>query len=377
MFTTIITFIIVLSVLVFVHEYGHFWAARRFGAKVKEFGFGFPPRIGGVYKDKDGKWQKIKGAGEPEEGAGTIYSLNWVPIGGFVSIKGEDGGGSDEEDSFAAKRIWQRAVILLAGVTMNVVLAAVLISVGYMIGLPQALDSVGPGAHVTNRRIQITQVLEDSPASRAGIEINDVILSINGREFLSESRLQEFVAGNEGNVLQYRIQRGVDELEFEVAPAMFGEMDNPGIGVGIAETGLVRYTPWRAVVNGVVTTALMTWFIAAAFFDLIAGLVTGQGLSIDLGGPVRIAEITGDAARMGIVYLLNFTALFSINLAILNALPFPALDGGRILFLIIEKIKGSPVRKEVEGMVHYVGFALLMVLVVLVTYKDILRVISN
>jgi len=151
------------------------------------------------------------------------------------------------------------------------------------------------------------------------------------------------------------------------------ETGRGGVGIGIVETGIVRYPWYLAIWEGITATLFLTWAIIVAFYELIKGLIIGQGVSVDIGGPVRIAQITGDAARMGLSYIINFAAFLSINLAIINFLPIPALDGGRVLFLMIEKIKGSPIKRETEATIHNIGFVLLMILIVLVTYKDIAR----
>ena len=373
MFTTIIIFIIVLSILVFVHEMGHFWTARKFGVKAEEFGFGFPPRAFGFYKDKEGKWRKVRGSKEVDDAGDTIYSLNWIPLGGFVKIKGEDGQEKGDPDSFASQKIWKRAIILLAGVTMNIVLAAVLISAGYMIGLPQVLDEIHPSGIVSEGKIQIINIGEGSPAEAAELSIGDTIVSIEGEKFTSGAQLQEFVDQRAGEELAYVIDRGGESLEKKIIPGDIEGVDNKGIGVGIVETGLVRYPVHIAIWEGLKTTAYLTWAILLAFYGLIKGLIIGQGLSADIAGPIGIAALTGQVAKMGFVYILQFTALLSINLAIINALPIPALDGGRLLFLAIEKLKGSPVKKELEASIHYIGFALLMLLVLVVTVKDVSR----
>ncbi|MCX6779256.1 MAG: site-2 protease family protein, partial [Candidatus Magasanikbacteria bacterium] len=163
MILTLITFIAVLAVLVLVHELGHFIAARKNGIKVEEFGFGFPPRIFGVRR-QNSNWQFIWGSKEDEEGGNTIYSLNWIPLGGFVRIKGEDGGHESDPDSFSNKKIWRRFVVLAAGVVMNVILAGVLLGVGYMIGIPQTLDNLGRGAKVNDAKIEIMSVATKAPA---------------------------------------------------------------------------------------------------------------------------------------------------------------------------------------------------------------------
>jgi regulator of sigma E protease len=348
--------------------------ARKFGVKAEEFGLGFPPRAFGVYKNNYGQWKFIRGAKEISDCPGTIYSINWLPLGGFVKIKGENGEGQNEADSFAGKKIWQRAFMLSAGVVMNIVLAAVLISAGFMIGLPQALDGqLSARAHVSDKKIQIVQVMENTPAGLAGLQIGDAILSIDNNNFSNYQELQDYVASNVGNKLIYKIKRGQDITETSIIPALMPEINRGGIGIAITETGIVSYPWYLAIFEGIKTTFILTWAIIVAFYELIKGLIFGQGVTADLSGPVGIATLTGQVARMGLVYLLQFTALLSINLAVINFFPFPALDGGRVLFLIIEKIKRSPVKTEVEGAIHNIGFALLMLLVLIVTFRDIAK----
>ena len=371
MFFTLITFLIVLSILVFVHELGHFLAARYFSVKAEEFGFGFPPRAIGFYKDFNGKWKKVRGNKEVRDAADTIWSLNWIPLGGFVKIKGEDGGNNDP-DSFSTKKAWQRAIILLAGVTMNILLAAVLFSFGFMIGLPQNLDNdFNPRAQITDKQIQVIQVLPNSPAQKAGVQIGDIIKSINNIEFYNFNDLQRYVREHINEELEYKIIRGDKEIQLKIKPQILSETEKGGIGVAIAEVGLVRYPFYIAFWEGIKSAIFLTWAIILAFYELLKNLIMGNGLNAEVAGPVGIAALTGQMARMGISYLIQFTALLSINLAIINAFPFPALDGGRLLFLVVEKIKGSPVKRELENTIHYIGFALLMLLVVVVTFKDV------
>lgn len=372
MFTTIIIFILVLSLLVFVHELGHFWVAKRFGLKPREFGFGMPPRAFGIYKNTEGKWSKVRGNKTPTDAVDTIYSINWLPLGGFVAL-GEDDETTTDPNHFHNKPAWQRSLILMAGVTMNIFLAMALISFGLMIGLPQTIDENDNNAIVSNRQILIAEVMPDSPALAAGLKVNDAILKINGQEFTKTEDLQNFVDSHIGESITYSIKRGQEDMEISLTPELRADTNKGGVGIGIAETGIVKYPFFLAIWNGIKTTLFLTWYILVAFFSLIKGLIFGQGISVELGGPVRIAQITGDAARMGLPYLINFSALLSINLAIINALPFPALDGGRIMFIVIEKILRRPIKKELEGTIHYIGFILLMIMVALVTYKDIAR----
>lgn len=370
---TLIIFLIVLSILVFAHELGHFWTARKFGVKAEEFGFGFPPRAIGVYKNKEGKWKKILGAKDVEDASDTVYSLNWIPLGGFVKIKGEDGEFAEDKDSFGGKKIWQRAIMLSAGVTMNIILAAFLFGLGFMIGMPQVLDDAPASANISDKKIQVVEVISNSPASRAGLEVGDVIESIDATSFSSSADLQKFVDERAGKELDYKIKRGEKEMFLKVVPEKMEKEGRAGIGIGITEMGIVKYSFFSAIWQGIKTTVILTWAIIVAFYEFFKNLILGRGVSGDVAGPVGIAVLTGQVARMGFVYILQFTALLSINLAIINFLPIPALDGGRVLFLIIEKIKGSPVKREVEAMLHRIGFALLMLLILVVTFRDILK----
>lgn len=372
MFLTIITFILVLSLLVFVHEFGHFWVARRFGLKPKEFGFGFPPRVVGYYKDKEGKWKTVKGGKDPEDAADTIYSINWLPLGGFVNLE-EDEDPGDNPNHFSKLPVYQRALILVAGVTMNIILAAFLLSFGFMIGLPQSTSDLGPNAKISNQKVRVVAVLDGSPAESAGLEVGDAIVAIDGETVNSNEQIQAIVRDNVGKSLTYSLKRTGKNIEKQITPVIIKETGEGGVGVSITETGIVRYSFFVAIWQGIKTTGVNTWIIIKAFYDLIVGLITGNGVSSEVGGPILIAKMTGDAIRMGIAYLINFAALLSINLAIINIFPFPALDGGRIIFLIIEKFQGKPVNKKIEAAVHQAGMVLLMLLMVLVVYKDIAR----
>jgi len=384
MLFTIVIFLVVLSVLVFVHELGHFIVARRFGVKAEEFGFGFPPRAWGFYKSVNGQWKQVAGNKAVDDAADTIYSLNWIPLGGFVKIKGElgpsdgsilgePGEATDDQDSFFTKKIWQRILIISAGVLMNVILAAALLAIGFGIGLPQVLtDNMDPSVTITDRKIQVVDVMPGTPAAAAGVQIGDVILSIQGNQFKQYSDLQAYVNGQLGKPLLYKIQRGNVTLDKEVTPKILAETNKAGIGIGVAETGLVSYPWYEAIWQGAKNAVETIGLIIAAFYTLIKSLILHQGVSGNIAGPVGIAVMTGEVARMGFIYLLQFTALLSLNLAVINFLPFPALDGGRALFLVIEAIKGKPVKRELEAVIHNIGFAVLMLLVLFVTFRDVL-----
>ncbi|MFA5413154.1 MAG: RIP metalloprotease RseP [Patescibacteria group bacterium] len=355
MFLTIVVFVLILGLLVFVHELGHFVAARRNGVKVEEFGFGFPPRIFGIKRGD------------------TTYSINWIPLGGFVKIKGEDGENREDEDSFGNKKIWRRAVILAAGVFMNFILAAVLLSVGFMIGLPQVINGENGYARVRDAKVQVVQILEDTPAAAAEILPGDAVLEIDGQKVENVEAMQNYLAGKIDAPVKFLLERDGQKIEKEISPTFLIETGRGGIGVGLLKSGIVSYPWYMALWKGAESTVLFTGEVARAFYELIKNLIVTQKVSVDLSGPVGIAVLTGQVARMGFIYLLQFTALLSINLAVINFLPFPALDGGRILFLLIEKIRRKPVSQKIENLVHNIGFGLLMLLVLLVTYRDVIK----
>lgn len=371
MFLTLIIFAFVLGLLVFVHEFGHFIVARKNGVKAEEFGFGFPPRAIGLVKTDDG-WKAVFRAKPTDKNfKNTIYSLNWIPLGGFVKIKGEMGEDAGDNDSFVRKKIWQRALILFAGVAMNVVAAAIFLAIGFGIGMPQALDDgVSKFARVRDAEIQIINVVDGTPAEKSGIEPGDIMVSIDGREFEKMSALGEYVGGKENIATKVIIKRGEEILEKTVIPQKIEEYKVIGYGIGMVKVGVVSYPWYIAPWEGTKETFFYIKEILRAFGLLMKDLVMGDKISVDLSGPVGIAVLTGKVARLGVIYLLQFVALLSVNLAIINFLPFPALDGGRLLFLFIEWLRGKPVNQRVENLIHNTGFTLLLILIVLITYRD-------
>lgn len=371
---TVLIFIAVLAILVFVHELGHFLVARKNGVKAEEFGLGFPPRAIGLYKSNDGKWKKVKGGKEVKDAKSTIYSLNYIPLGGFVKIKGENGDDVADKDSFSSKPAWRRALILSAGVLMNIVLAAILIAVGYMIGFPSGTDNLPKGAQVSQSQVQVLEVLPNSAAKAGGLEMGDIVSAISGENIDSQEELQSIVSQNPNQELEFVIVRENENIIMSLTP---NDKDGKGyLGIAMAETGMVKLPFFTAIWEGIKGAIFYLWAIILGFFGLIKSLFISEPITAQLAGPIGIADLTGRFARMGFTYLLQFAALLSLNLAVINILPFPALDGGRLLFLLIEKIKGSPVKREVENAIHNFGFMLLMLLVLFVTFKDIARFFS-
>lgn len=353
MLLTIVIFILILGLLIFVHEFGHFIIAKRQGLKVEEFGFGFPPRLFGIKRGE------------------TTYSVNLIPIGGFVKILGEQGEEPENPRSFSAKSPGVRARIVGMGVIMNFLLAAFLLTIGFKVGLPTAVSDEEEG--LRNVKIQIMAVSKDSPAEKADIRIWDEILTLDRKEFRKVEEVQEYIKEKAGEEIVLSIKRGKDILEKKAIPREHPSEEEGALGVGLIKTGIISYPTWKAMWMGCKTTLTLIVVIIVALFNIIRELIVTGTTTAEVAGPVGIAVMTGQVARMGWIYILNFTAILSINLGIINVLPFPALDGGRLLFLAIEKIRGRKVSPKVENIAHTIGFVLLMLLVVLVTFRDIAK----
>jgi regulator of sigma E protease len=373
---TVLIFILILGLLVFVHELGHFVVARRNGVRAEEFGFGFPPRIFGVYKNEQGKWKIVWGSKEIKS-SDTIYSANWIPLGGFVKIIGEDGEEKNNPNSFAAKGAFARVRILAAGVLMNLFLAMAIFSLSFYLGVPQLAEEVEDG-NVTNEKIQIVEVGKNTPAEEMDLRMGDEILGVvdsEGRlaKFSSVEDVQKYIGENKGKELDLSIKRGEEELKITGVPRAESPEGEGPLGIGLAKTVEVRYPWYQAIAKGVEYTFSLVLTFITFLVGLIWRLIAGQPAGLDVSGPVGIAVLTGQVAQLGFGYLLRFTAMLSVNLAIINALPIPALDGGRILFILIEKIKGSPLSQKFEQRAHNIGFALLISLMVFVTFRDVMK----
>ncbi len=353
MFSTLLIFLVILTVLVFVHELGHFLAAKRSGAKVLEFGFGFPPRLFGIKRGD------------------TVYSINWIPLGGFVRIKGESGESSDQ-DSFSAQPAWKRFCILMSGVGMNMLLAIFLFAILFSMGAPTSLDQQLPkGARVQERKIQVLRVLPDSSAEQAGLRFGDIIVSIDGQSIESVKQVQDYNASHANQRETVVVKRGNEQRTVSLTPTA-SETGKPAVwGIGLTEIGLVKFPWYQAIFYSFRSTFILAWQIIASLITLFVDLIAHQKVAAEISGPVGIAAMTGQVAQLGFLYLVQFAALLSINLAVINILPFPSLDGGRILFLLVEKLRRRPTPARIEALVHTIGFATLLGLIALVTVRDI------
>ena len=345
-------FIAVIGVLVLVHEYGHFIVAKKAGMKVEEFGFGFPPRLWGVKKGE------------------TTYSINWIPFGGFVKIYGEDGEDRNAPRSFSSKPIGTRLKVIVAGVVMNFLLAAFLLMLGNYIGIRVGIgdETDAISASARDKKVQILRVVENSPAQEAGLNIFDEIVG-----FETAQEVRDYIAANAGKEVQLTIRR---DSQTEVKEISIPERDEGEglLGIVPARTGLLSYPWYESLWRGLEDAVFLTGQTAIGYYDLFKTLLLKGQLLADVSGPIGIANVTGQAAAVGFRFLLQFVALISVNLAVLNIIPFPALDGGRALMLIVEKFKGSPVNQKVEAAINSIGFALLILLMIYATVKDITRI---
>jgi regulator of sigma E protease len=345
---TIIAFVIVLSILVLVHELGHFTVAKLTGIRVEEFGIGYPPRLLTVAKRGD-----------------TEYTINAIPFGGFVRMLGEED--PSHPESFAAKSKLTRASALLAGPFMNVVLAFLLfIGVG-LIGFDMPTGAVA-----------IIGVAPGSPAAEADLQEGDTILSIDGLTVRNTYELSRYTRERLDEEVTLSIKRGESTMSIslmprEEPPANEGPMGVMIQTVDIVGTDKLRYSLWEAIPMA----TRMIGDIVFAIFSGVAGMIQGV-IAPDLRGPVGIAAVTGEVAKSGLVALMQFTAFFSIQLAIFNLIPFPALDGGRLAFIALEALRGGKrVAPEREGLIHLVGLIILIGLLLVVSYQDVVRLLSG
>jgi regulator of sigma E protease len=344
-----------LSILILSHEAGHFLCAKLFGLKVDEFGIGFPPRI----------WAKKKGD--------TEYSVNWLPFGGFVRISGERGEFAMVEDNFIdekekseggrspivdrsrlffAQPAWKKSIIVLAGIMVNFILGWLLVSSVLMVGTPKALVITGTEA--------------GSPAAAAQIMSGDVI-----KNFTDSQSFINDIDAHRGQPMQIALLRNGKEIDVTVTPRVnIGPNEGP-IGVSLSEGGTAREPFFRALWDGLQTSFILAGMIFQTLWQLIKNLFVHASLLTGVVGPVGIFGIAEESGKIGTIYLVQLLGIISLNLAVVNLIPFPALDGGRFLMVIIEKIKGSAMSEKVESWINGLGFAFLLLLMVLLTIRDV------
>jgi regulator of sigma E protease len=340
----ILILIIGISVLILIHEFGHFLSARRMGLWVEEFGIGFPPRL---FARKIGE---------------TLWSINALPFGGFVRIHGEkpeleaeSGKTVDPRRSFANLSVGKRALIISAGVIMNFFLGWLLVSAVYAIGVPQ--------------KVVIQSVGADTPAAIAGFTSGDILLDFNVVDVFTE-----YVQSSKGKEIHIAIERNGEMLTLTATPRVEVPEGEGPLGVSLTEFGQKKLPLVQSLIEGLKTSAQILLAIIVSLSTLIVGLFTEGAVMENFVGPVGIFQIANESARFGLVNLLQLIGLISLNLVVLNVLPIPALDGGRLFFLLIEKIKGSPIAVRREATANAIGFVLLLLLMVFITIRDVVRI---
>lgn len=361
---TVPIFLILLSILVLVHELGHFISARIFGIKAEEFGIGLPPLAKKLFH-----WR------------GTKFTLNWLPLGGFVRLRGEEleikmlKKIAEKKGYFWAQKCWKRGVVLSAGVAMNMILAVILFSVTY----------AATGIPVETDRVIIQGIESESPAEKADLKAGDQITAVTaGGQTASVGDTDKFIEiinQNLNREIIIRVAREGRALEIDVVPRSKEETPEGqgALGVVVSNLDLVHYPWWKmpflSAWFGLKEAVLWGIDIFAGLINMLSNLIVLGRVPQDLSGPVGIASVTGKIASQGIIPLLQFTGILSVNLAIINIMPIPALDGGRLLFLIIEKLRGRPVNPKKEYWANLMGYALLIGLIILITIRDIYRLL--
>jgi regulator of sigma E protease len=371
--TTVIIFLIVLAVLIFVHELGHFLFARWCGIRVDAFKIGFGPKIFAWRpKTKEGK------RGETE------YGLNLIPFGGYVKIFGETPDaesyiGVDRERSLVHKSKWQQILVLFGGVLFNFLFAVILYIGLFSHGVTATTDGFTKySQYFNNPRVMITDVLKGSPAEKAGFKTGDVILAIStSTNPVTIDNVQKEIESSYGNQINIIVDRAGANQNILVTPEKGVVSNHYAVGIAMNDVADMKLPFYLAVYEG-------GHYAIQTLRDTVVGLGTfvgqifeGKANFSEVTGPVGIAGIVGQAADLGMTYLLMITALISINLAVINLIPFPALDGGRILFVAIEAIIRRRIPASFANWTNLIGFALLMILMVIITYKDIIRLVAQ
>lgn len=377
MVITVLIFIVTLLILVVIHELGHFLVAKKSDIKVLEFGFGIPPRAWG------------KKIGE------TLVSINWLPFGGFVRLLGEDEVDKetlDNKRSFAAKPVGIRIAVVIAGVIMNLLLAWVLFYIvlgakGFKVEYPLLSDHQFIGVNQTNESsILIQQVQENTPASGAGLKAGDKIISFNGQTFDKVEDFSSKIKESAGQEAKLVVETSEGQItEISITPRKDPPPGEGAIGVALGQIMIAKLnyeTPAQKILAGPIHSVNLVAYSGEIIGKLVGQSVEKKDLapvSQTVSGPVGITSVVNfilTENRNPLIPYLDFVAVLSLNLAVMNVLPFPALDGGRLLFLLIEAITRKKVKPEIEKMAHSIGFAILITLIIFVTFSDVKKIIG-
>lgn len=364
---SILLFIVILLALILVHELGHFAVAKLFGIRVDEFGVGFPPKLWGIRRGE------------------TDYTVNALPFGGFVRIYGEDlseasDPGAERSRSMAHKPRYVQVLVLAAGVAMNVIAAWLILTLGYVAGLPAVVSDYGLG-EVENAHVTVLGVAPGSPAEVAGVIAGERITHIQaaGGAYLESDALADdvrhFIAQHGSEDLTLALARGENKREVTVHPVEGIVEGKAALGVMLEDVGTRRLPFHLALIEGAVLTGKLTRDTAIGLAGFLKGVVTGHADFSSVAGPVGIVGVVGQASEFGFVSVLMLAAIISINLAIINLIPFPALDGGRIAMVAVEALLRRPLPAAAFIWLNGIGFALLILLMVAVTFSDIVKLL--
>ncbi len=345
----ILIVVLIFSLLVFVHEFGHFIAAKRNGILVEEFGFGIPPKLIGIKVNE------------------TIYSINLLPIGGFVKLYGEEGVRKDasaekKKRSFAFKKPWQKALVVFGGVIGNFILGWVLISFLFTRGVPTP----------TNKVI-VEKVIANSPAAQAGIKDKDIITKLNNQSIKSTNNFINLTKKFSGQPITLELLRNNKTLTVTITPRAHPPQGQGPLGVIITSFIDKKYSWYQAPIFGLSEAVKITSMIISELFKTIYQFITFQKPTVEVTGPIGIAKYTTQAIKFGESAVLELIALLSLNLAVINILPFPALDGGRLIFVLYEAITKKRANERLENTLNLIGLFILITLALLISVNDIMK----
>ncbi|MBI3954747.1 site-2 protease family protein [Candidatus Collierbacteria bacterium] len=355
-----VAFLLILSVLVLVHEWGHYITAKMFGVRVDEFGIGLPPRAKKLFVRK-----------------GTLFSLNWLPLGGFVKLHGETYDesveGIEDRNAFWSKSLIQRLVILISGVVMNFVFGVAVFAIVYsFLGIPTQTD-----------KVKITDVEAGAPADQIGLKKDDLVKQFKVEDQVTDitsvEQLVRLINENKGREVELQVEDEQGTRKISAVPRVDPPAGEGALGIALSHIEMKKYPAWQMPFRGMVVgmKEATAWGkeILNGLYRMVSGLWQGRGVPEDVAGPVGIYQVSAQVFRFGLLPLLQFMGILSINLAILNILPIPALDGGRVAFLGIEALVGRKLKNRIEGITHTVGMIILLSLMILITIRDVARLL--
>jgi regulator of sigma E protease len=345
---TAVVFVFILGLLIFVHEFGHFLAAKRIGIRVEEFGFGYPPRI----------WGKRHGE--------TLYSINAIPFGGFVKLTGVDEVESSDPRSFASKTSFERCLVLISSILANFFLAVLIFSAIFTVGIP------------TPVRVAIEEVVSGSPAESAGLKKGDIVLALNEEKIEDGLTFVALTKEHLGEEIVLTVLRGEEKFKLKAVPRKEYPSNQGPFGVVIrTHFEKISYPIWQAPFVGILEALKLTWLMLQGLSAMVFNLIFKGIVPKDIAGPVGIAQLTGETVRLGVLPVFQLIGLLSLNLALVNLFPLPALDGGRLLFICLEAVTGRRPRAKIQKWVNAAGFAFLVILMLLITLQDINRILTE